>query len=121
MLHEGGELVEAPRVQRGCRRSRGPRRRTRTGSRSAGPRAPRTPRREGTCRRARSGPTRPCGLHAHVVFPPRYRRGPFTDEILSRCEDIMRNVCADFGTELVEFNGERDHVRLLVHYPPKVS
>lgn len=32
-----------------------------------------------------------------------------------------RSVCADFETELVEFNGERDHVHLLVHYPPKVS
>jgi putative transposase len=29
----------------------------------------------------------------------------------------MRNVCADFETQLVEFNGERDHVHLLVHYP----
>lgn len=33
----------------------------------------------------------------------------------------MRSVCADFETELVEFNGETDHVHLLVHYPPKVS
>src|SRR5712664_3524589 len=49
-------------------------------------------------------------LHAHLVFTPKYRRGPFTDEILRRCEEIMRAVCADFETELVEFNGERDHV-----------
>ena len=60
-------------------------------------------------------------LHAHLVFTPKYRRGPFTDEILARCEEIMRAVCADFETELVEFNGERDHVHLLVHYPPKVA
>lgn len=33
----------------------------------------------------------------------------------------MRDVCADFDTELAEFNGERDHVHLLVHYPPKVA
>jgi putative transposase len=33
----------------------------------------------------------------------------------------MRAVCADFETELVEFNGETDHVHLLVHYPPKVA
>ncbi|MET7517447.1 IS200/IS605 family transposase [Streptomyces sp. NPDC005480] len=26
-----------------------------------------------------------------------------------------------FETELVEFNGERDHVHLLVRYPPKVA
>lgn len=60
-------------------------------------------------------------LHAHLVFTPKYRRGPFTDEILRHCEEVMRAVCADFETELVEFNGERDHVHLLVHYPPKVS
>lgn len=33
----------------------------------------------------------------------------------------MRKVCEDFETELVEFNGERDHVHPLVHYPPKAS
>jgi putative transposase len=60
-------------------------------------------------------------LHAHLVFTPKYRSGPFTDKILRRCEEVMRAVCADFETELVEFNGERDHVHLLVHYPPKVS
>ena len=69
----------------------------------------------------RRGRTVVCTLHAHLVFTPKYRRGPFTDEILNRCEEIMRNVCADFETELVEFNGERDHVHLLVHYPPKVA
>jgi REP element-mobilizing transposase RayT len=26
-----------------------------------------------------------------------------------------------FGAELTEFNGEADHVHLLVHYPPKVA
>lgn len=33
----------------------------------------------------------------------------------------MRDVCADFGAELYEFNGESDHVHLLVHYPPTVT
>jgi putative transposase len=60
-------------------------------------------------------------LHAHLVFVPKYRRGIFTDEILNRCEEIMREVCAKANAELREFNGERDHVHLLVHYPPKVA
>jgi putative transposase len=60
-------------------------------------------------------------LHAHLVFTPKYRRGPFTDEILHRCEQIMAEVCTDFDAELREFNGETDHVHLLVHYPPKVA
>jgi len=33
----------------------------------------------------------------------------------------MRNVYVDFGAELREFNGEEDHVHLLVHYPPSVA
>ncbi len=41
--------------------------------------------------------------------------------MLTRCEQIMRNVCADFGCELVEFNGADDHVHLLVDFPPKVA
>jgi putative transposase len=36
-------------------------------------------------------------------------------------EEIMRAVCADFETELVEFNGEHNHVHLLVNFPPKVA
>ncbi|WP_184364197.1 IS200/IS605 family transposase [Nocardiopsis metallicus] len=60
-------------------------------------------------------------LHAHLVFVTKYRRGVFTTEMLGRCEEIMRDVCADFDAELKQFNGERDHVHLLVHYPPKVA
>ncbi|GAB3220515.1 hypothetical protein GCM10027447_04990 [Glycomyces halotolerans] len=33
----------------------------------------------------------------------------------------MRDVCADFEVELKEFNGEGDHVHLLVNFPPKVA
>ncbi len=33
----------------------------------------------------------------------------------------MREVCADFEAELRGFNGEDDHVHLLVRYPPKVQ
>ena len=32
----------------------------------------------------------------------------------------MRDVCADFEVDLQQFNGEQDHVHLLIHYPPKV-
>ena len=30
-------------------------------------------------------------------------------------------VCESFGAELVEFNGEPDHVHLLINYPPTIS
>ena len=34
---------------------------------------------------------------------------------------LFEKVCEDFEAELVEFNGEGDHVHLLVNYPPKVA
>jgi putative transposase len=33
----------------------------------------------------------------------------------------LRSVCADFEAHLAEFDGEDDHVHLLVNYPPKVA
>ncbi|MER5968756.1 IS200/IS605 family transposase [Streptomyces sp. NPDC002055] len=60
-------------------------------------------------------------MHVHLVFVTRSRRGVFDDEMLTRCEEIMRKVCEDFEAELTEFNGERDHVHLLINYPPKVA
>jgi putative transposase len=60
-------------------------------------------------------------LHAHLVFTTKYRRGALTDPILTRCQQIMTAVCTDFGAELREFNGDHDHVHLLVHYPPTVT
>jgi hypothetical protein len=56
-----------------------------------------------------------------LVFVMKYRRGVFNDEMLTRCEENMRKVCEDFEAELREFNGERDHVHLLVRYPPEVA
>ena len=34
---------------------------------------------------------------------------------------IFISVCKDFEATLVEFDGERDHVHLLVNYHPKIS
>lgn len=60
-------------------------------------------------------------MHVHLVFVTKYRRGVFTDEMLTLCEQVMRDVCADFESELAEFNGEAAHVHLLVNFPPKVA
>lgn len=60
-------------------------------------------------------------LHAHLVFITKYRGNIFTDEHLRSLENIFRGVCEDFEVHLEEFNGEADHVHLLVNFPPKVS
>jgi putative transposase len=60
-------------------------------------------------------------MHVHLVFVTKYRHGVFTKEILNDLRDLFSSVCRDFEAELVEFNGEDDHVHLLVNYPPKVA
>ncbi|NRA43348.1 MAG: IS200/IS605 family transposase [Oligoflexales bacterium] len=60
-------------------------------------------------------------IHIHLVFVAKYRRSVFTKEILFELEDIFKGVCEDFESTLIEFDGEGDHVHLLVNYPPKVS
>lgn len=60
-------------------------------------------------------------MHVHLVFVTKYRQNVFTKPVLDDLRDIFASVCRDFEAELVEFDGEHDHVHLLVHYPPKVA
>jgi putative transposase len=60
-------------------------------------------------------------MHVHVVFVPKYRHRVFGDRHVRRREEIMRALCADLEAELIEFNGEANHVHLLVNHPPKVA
>lgn len=57
-------------------------------------------------------------MHVHLVFVTKYRRNVFTKEILGDMRGIFASVCLDFESELVKFDGEDDHVHLLVNYPP---
>ncbi len=60
-------------------------------------------------------------MHVHLVFVTKFRRKVFTRQILEELRTIFVNVCNDFEAQLVEFEGEDDHVHLLVNYPPKVA
>ena len=60
-------------------------------------------------------------LHIHLVFVTKYRRSVFTKAVLEDLKEIFASVCQDFEAELVELDGEKDHVHLLINYPPKVS
>ena len=60
-------------------------------------------------------------LHAHLVFVTKYRKKVLTKNILEYLEALFNELCLKFEAELVEFDGEEDHVHLLVHYPPKIQ
>lgn len=52
-------------------------------------------------------------LQAHLVFVTKYRRKVLTQS----CQGVAKKM--DF--EVLEFNGEADHIHLLIAYPPKWS
>jgi putative transposase len=60
-------------------------------------------------------------MHVHLVFVTKYRRKVFTKIILQDLQKVFTEVCADFEAELVECDGEDDHVHLLVNYHPKIA
>ena len=60
-------------------------------------------------------------LHIHLVFLTKYRHSVFTKAVLEDLKEIFASACQDFEAELVEFDGEKDYVHLLINYPPKVS
>jgi putative transposase len=60
-------------------------------------------------------------LTAHVVFVTKYRKPVFTDSLLSELESIFASILTTRGCELLEFNGEKDRVHLLVSYKPSIS
>lgn len=60
-------------------------------------------------------------MHVHLVFVAKYRKRVFDAQLLKYMEEIFVKVCSKFDAELKEFNGEEDHVHLVVNYPPKHS
>jgi len=60
-------------------------------------------------------------LHVHLVFVTKCRRDALSELALRDLSHIFARICRDFEAELVECNGEDDHVHLLIVCPPKVA
>lgn len=60
-------------------------------------------------------------LTVHLVFVCKRRGKVFGSAHLDYLKDVFEGVLDEFESELLEFNGEQDHVHLLVSYPPKHS
>lgn len=59
-------------------------------------------------------------IHVHLVFVTKYRQSVFNKKMLTFIRAIFHDICLQFEAKLIEFDGEENHVHLLVHYPPKV-
>ncbi len=60
-------------------------------------------------------------LTAHVVLVTKYRKKAISEKILVRLKEIFTDTLIKWQCNLVEFNGESDHVHLLIDYKPDIS
>lgn len=60
-------------------------------------------------------------LQVHIIFVTKYRERKLTHEILNKLEELIISECVKIRAELIELNGESDHVHMIISYPPSVS
>lgn len=60
-------------------------------------------------------------LTVHIVFVTKYRRKVIDAAMLTRLGEIFQETCSKWECQLLEFNGEPDHVHLLVNFSPQVQ
>ena len=60
-------------------------------------------------------------LKCHLVLVTKYRHKIFTNEMLIELEAKTRELSYKWGVSILEFNGEKDHVHLLIAINPSVQ
>lgn len=60
-------------------------------------------------------------LVVHLIFTTKYRRKLFDGYMIGQLREAFESACKKLECDLVEMDGEGDHVHLLVSYPPKLA
>lgn len=60
-------------------------------------------------------------LKIHLVCVTKYRKPVFTGLGLLLVEESFKEVAKKMNFDILEFNGEANHVHALIEYPPKLS
>ena len=60
-------------------------------------------------------------LVAHLVFTTKYRRKLIDGYMIEQLREAFMSACENRECDLIEMDGEEDHVHLLIAYPPRLS
>ena len=60
-------------------------------------------------------------MHVHLVFVTKYRRRVFEARHIEYMRGLFARLCSELNADMVEMDGEEDHVHILVNYPPKLA
>ncbi len=57
----------------------------------------------------------------HIVFVPKYRKKLIYGTLKKDVGGILRELCRQYGVELIEGHAMNDHIHMLLMIPPKYS
>ena len=60
-------------------------------------------------------------LTAHIVWVTKYRYHVLVGDIKTRCRELIIQVCEAEDIVIIEGVVSKDHVHMLIEYPPKLS
>ncbi len=60
-------------------------------------------------------------LKAHLVLVTKYRKKVINKELLEELTKIVNNLALKWGVEIIEVNGEADHLHILFEYYPQMQ
>lgn len=60
-------------------------------------------------------------LVVHLIFTTKYRRKLFDGRMIEQLHDAFSSAAGKLECEIIEMDGEPDHVHLLVASPPKLA
>jgi putative transposase len=60
-------------------------------------------------------------LKIHLVCVAKYQDKVFSGDELKLIEEVFRHVAKQMDFQILEINGEDEHVHALIEYPPKLS
>ncbi len=70
---------------------------------------------------ARKGSHSVFSVRLHFVFVTHYRRKALNAKMLDRLKEMVEQVSNKMDCQLIEFNGESDHVHILLDFHPRNS
>ncbi|NHB94815.1 IS200/IS605 family transposase [Photorhabdus cinerea] len=57
----------------------------------------------------------------HLIFMTKYRRKLFDGGMIEQLREAFTSAATKLECDIIEMDGEQDHVHLLVAYPPKLA
>lgn len=60
-------------------------------------------------------------LKVHLVCVTKYREDVFSESELVLIEKVFHDVAKKMNFQILEINGEKEHLHALIEYPPKLS